>query len=154
MKGRMRKLWGNEEVATCKLCGTPIKSGKRTCPLCGYVVGAESNVFYIAGDASGRRENKGARASAPPAPAGERIVSEFGNGRGLDEEVALMAEADGDLDVPLRRRLPRRARRVPGRRARGSLGVLRPQRPTRRRRDDPLGPILARAGHSARVETS
>ncbi|MDZ4340133.1 MAG: hypothetical protein U1B94_07960 [candidate division NC10 bacterium] len=101
MKGRMRKLWGNEEVATCKLCGTPIKSGKRTCPLCGYVLGAESNVFYIAGDASGRRENKGARASAPPAPAGEGIISEFGNGRGLDEEVALMAEADGDLEVTL-----------------------------------------------------
>lgn len=64
--GKVRKLWGREEVATCKLCGTQLKEGELTCPLCGYMVGADSNVFVIPGNAGAAAKEK-EREVRPPA---------------------------------------------------------------------------------------
>lgn len=64
--GKVRKLWGREEVATCKLCGTQLKEGELTCPLCGYMVGADSNVFVIPGDAGKGKDVRPATAPALP----------------------------------------------------------------------------------------
>ncbi|MCZ6551813.1 MAG: hypothetical protein O6926_10480 [candidate division NC10 bacterium] len=58
MIGKIRKRWGREEVATCKLCGVRLEKWDVPCPDCGYLAGSESNVFYIPGDEGGREKEK------------------------------------------------------------------------------------------------
>src|SRR3990172_8807782 len=56
------------EVATCKLCGTQLKEGDLTCPLCGFLTGADSNVFVIPGNVGGTAKQKESRPTPTPPP--------------------------------------------------------------------------------------
>ncbi len=64
MKEKIKKLWASEEVAACKLCGTPLLGVELPCPDCGYLAGTDSNVFYISGGEEGRGKGKAANPGA------------------------------------------------------------------------------------------
>lgn len=103
MRQRIKKLWRREEeVPTCKLCTTPLAEGELTCPNCGYLVDADSNVFLIQGDERGQGKQKHAR-PATVSPAGEVMTDshvkdreememEFGPEKNLDEEIEAVME--------------------------------------------------------------
>lgn len=86
-----KKLWGRDEVATCKLCGTQLKEGDLTCPLCGFLTGADSNVFVIPGNAGGTAKQKESRPTPTPPPAKETAVP--------DMKEAAPLEVEPDLDI-------------------------------------------------------
>lgn len=66
MKEKIKKFWGREEVAACKLCGTPLRGIELPCPDCGYLAGTDSNVFYISGDVGSLDKEKAATPAAAP----------------------------------------------------------------------------------------
>jgi uncharacterized Zn finger protein (UPF0148 family) len=86
-----KKLWGREEVATCKLCGTQLKDGDLTCPLCGFLTGADANVFVIPGNAGGHAKQKEIRPTPTPPPAKEEAVP--------DVKEAAPPEMEPELDL-------------------------------------------------------
>lgn len=89
--GKGKKLWGRDEVATCKLCGTQLKEGDLTCPLCGFLTGADSNVFVIPGNAGGAAKQKEIRPTPTPPPAQETTVP--------DVKEAAPPEVEPELDI-------------------------------------------------------
>jgi hypothetical protein len=103
MRGRIRKLLGREQEdgATCRLCGAPISPGKGACPLCGYVMGGEANVFYIRDDARGRTQVRGVPSPAPAARAQERPIAESPDDVGADASDGMMGDVEGELDTAL-----------------------------------------------------
>jgi uncharacterized Zn finger protein (UPF0148 family) len=89
--GKGKKLWGRDEVATCKLCGTQLKEGDLTCPLCGFLTGADANVFVIPGNAGGAAKQKEIRPTQTPPPAKETAVP--------DMKEAEPTEVEPELDI-------------------------------------------------------
>jgi len=89
--GKGKKLWGRDEVATCKLCGTQLKEGDLTCPLCGFLTGADANVFVIPGNAGGAAKQKEIRPTPTPPPAKETAVP--------DVKETAPPEVEPELDI-------------------------------------------------------
>lgn len=103
MRQKIKKLWRREEeVPTCKLCTAQLAEGELTCPNCGYLVDADSNVFFIQGDDRGQAHEKLARPAAGPqlvqampdphAQDGEEGETEFGPEKDLEEEIEAVME--------------------------------------------------------------
>jgi uncharacterized Zn finger protein (UPF0148 family) len=98
-----KKLWGRDEVATCKLCGTQLKDGDLTCPLCGFLTGADSNVFVIAGNAGGTAKQKEIRPVPTPPPPKETAVPDMKETAPPEVEPQLDFEAE---TAPLMQKRP------------------------------------------------
>ncbi|MFQ5847336.1 MAG: hypothetical protein ACE5IQ_06620 [Candidatus Methylomirabilales bacterium] len=108
MRERIKKLWGREEAPTCRLCGTPLKDGETTCSLCGYVVGAESNVFYIRGDEGGSRAEQEAGSAEAPTLVQESADPDMDDGTPPDlgaemekAEAAMGVQGNPGADTPV-----------------------------------------------------